>query len=102
MPEVLQLIRFRLQRGRSRDYLALSADIYEHFLLVQDGFLGREVLQAEDGTWHELVRWRDPPASDAADAAWARDPLARELQDMVVPGSLDSTRLLSLRYDPEA
>lgn len=100
MPEVLQIIRFRLLAGRSREYLALSARIYEEFLLRRPGFIGREVLQAEDGTWHEAVRWADPPSSDDADRIWASHPLAAELGSLLQRGSLDITRLLSLRYDP--
>lgn len=99
MPHVLQLIVFRLQPGCSRDFLALTAAIHSDFLQRQPGFLGREVLQAEDGTWHELVRWQDPPSSDAADRHWASHPLAARLDELVQPGSWSSTRLLSLRYD---
>jgi len=99
VPQVLQLIRFRLRPGQSRAYLALSAEIFSDFLARQAGFLGREVLQAEDGTWHELVRWQDPPTSDEANTVWDRHPLAAELDALVEPGTLSVTRLLSLRYD---
>jgi len=99
MPQVLQAILFRLNPGQSRNYLALSAEIYQDFLLRQPGFLGREVLQAENGTWHELVRWEDPPASDEANRVWERHALARRFEAMLQPGSLSVTRLLSLRYD---
>jgi hypothetical protein len=92
-------VLFRLLPGQSRAYLSLSAEVYSDYLQRQPGFLGREVLQAEDGTWHELIRWSDPPASDAADAAWARHPLAARRDALLAPGTLQVTRLLSLRYD---
>ena len=99
MPQVLEIHRMKLQAGQSRPFLDWANRAYDQFLSRQVGFLGREVLQAEDGTWRLVIRWHDPPSSDAAEVAWRGHPLARELARYAEPGSTSSTRLLSLRYD---
>lgn len=99
MPQVLQIMRMRLQSGQSRPFLDWCNRMFDQFLCRQMGFMGREVLQAEDGTWRLVIRWQDPPSSDEAEAAWRSHALARELTRYVEAGSSSSTRLLSLRYD---
>ncbi len=99
MPQVLQSIQFLLQPGQSRVFLDWSRRAFDQFLCTRPGFLGWEVLQAQDGRWVLLLRWQDPPSAEGADGAWRDHALRWELDQLVQPGSLTSTRMLSLRYE---
>ena len=99
MPQVLQSLVFLLKPGQSRPFLEWSRRVFDQFLCNQEGFLSREVLQAQDGRWFLMVRWQDPPSAEAADQAWAHHPLRHELDHLVQPHSLDSTQMLSIRYE---
>jgi hypothetical protein len=98
MPQVLQITRMKLRPGQSRPFLDWCQRAFDH-LCHASGFLGREVLQAEDGTWRLVARWHDPTSLQTAEQAWRIHPLANELERYIEPGSFSTTRLLSLRYD---
>lgn len=99
MPQVLQSLVFMLKPGHSQPFLEWSRRAFDQFLCAQEGFLGWEVLQAQDGRWFLMLRWQDPPSAASADEAWKNHPLRRELDALVRPGSLTSTRMLSLRFE---
>lgn len=46
--------------------LEASAQLQADFLDQCPGFVGRELLRQADGSWCDLVRWRDRTAVDAA------------------------------------
>jgi hypothetical protein len=56
--ETLEIVRFRLNEGtNSSQFLEAVAQMNQSFLSKQAGFLNRQLAQAEDGIWTDIVHW---------------------------------------------
>jgi hypothetical protein len=58
------------------------------FLGRQDGFVGRDLLRAEDGSWMDVVRFETADAAKAAFEAFAGHPDARAFESMLDPSAV--------------
>lgn len=66
MSETIELIRFRLQPGKtSADWLAANEAI-NVWAKRQPGFRFRSLSETEDGEWIDMIYWENLAASQAA------------------------------------
>jgi hypothetical protein len=66
MSDTIELVRFRLQQGKTpADWLKANEKIDE-FMKAQPGFRFRSVSETDDGEWWDLVYWEDLAAAEAA------------------------------------
>lgn len=66
MSDTIELVRFRLQQGKtSADWLKANEKI-NAFMKAQPGFRFRSLSETDDGEWLDLVYWESPEAAEAA------------------------------------
>lgn len=66
MSDTIELVRFRLQQGKtSADWLKANEKINE-FMKVQPGFRFRSLSETDDGEWLDLVYWESLETANAA------------------------------------
>ena len=66
MSDTIELVRFRLQQGKtSADWLKANEKINE-FMKAQPGFRFRSLSETDDGEWLDLVYWENLEAANAA------------------------------------
>ena len=59
MSDTIELVRFRLQQGKtSADWLKANEKINE-FMEAQPGFRFRSLSETDDGEWLDLVYWEN-------------------------------------------
>jgi hypothetical protein len=65
--KTIEFAPFRAKAGVDEStMLALSNRLEGEFLVRQPGYIRRELLKAEDGTFVDLVWWESPAAAEAA------------------------------------
>jgi hypothetical protein len=61
----IELAPFRLADGVTEaELLEASEALQRDFLAGQDGFVRRELLRGKDGSWCDLVYWRDAASAE--------------------------------------
>ena len=74
--QVIEWAPFTLAPGATDEaLLAASAQLQRDFLSQQDGFIRRDLLRATDGSWADVVIWRDVASATAAMEAAMRSPV---------------------------
>lgn len=91
MSDTIELVRFRLQPGKtSADWLKASEKISE-WMKAQPGFQFRSVSETDDGEWWDLVYWASMEATMAAGEKFMQD-LGEVIAPLVVRDSVTITR----------
>lgn len=66
MSDTIELVRFRLQQGKtSEEWLQVNEKINE-WVARQPGFRFHSVSETDDGEWIDMVYWENPEAAKAA------------------------------------
>ncbi len=64
---IVELAPFKVAPGVTREALLdASAVLQEDFLMLQPGFIKRELLQSGENEWLDLVYWRDHESAQQA------------------------------------
>ena len=80
MSDTIELVRFRLQSGKTAaDWLKASEKISE-WMKAQPGFRFRSVSETDDSEWWDLVYWESLVAAQASG-----EKFMRELGDVIAP-----------------
>ena len=64
--DVLEIVTFKTKPGVGDERVLAAADALQRDVEPLEGYLGRRLLKAEDGTWVDTVRWRSVEAAHAA------------------------------------
>ena len=64
--DVLEIVTFKAKPGVADDRVLAAADALQRDVERLEGYLGRRLLKAEDGTWVDTVRWTSVDAAHAA------------------------------------
>lgn len=87
MSDTIELVRFRLQQGKtSADWLNANEKINE-WIKVQPGFRFRSLSETEDGEWIDMVYWENLAAAKAAGAKF-HDEVGAACEPLVDSGSV--------------
>ncbi len=91
MSDTIELVRFRLQPGKSAtDWLKANEKINE-WMKAQPGFCYRSVSETDDGEWWDLVYWASREAALAAGEKFMRE-VGEACMPLVAPGSVVISR----------
>lgn len=91
MNDTIELVRFRLQEGKTaQDWLKLNETINE-WMQRQPGFRFRSVSETGDGEWWDLVYWENLAAAETAGEKFSAEMLPACLP-LVEQGSVVITR----------
>jgi heme-degrading monooxygenase HmoA len=85
---VVELHLARLNPGVTDEALLRAADGIMPDARAMDGYLGRQVLKADDGRWIDVIAWRDRAAAVKAGEAFLALPSARPLLAAIDPESI--------------
>jgi hypothetical protein len=89
---IVEVSRFRLVDGADeRAFLDAAEETQAGFLGRQDGFAGRDLLRADDGSWMDVVRFESMEAALAAFQGFAEHPAAKTFEAMLEPSSISMT-----------
>lgn len=91
MSDTIELVRFRLQPGKTAaDWLKVNEKIND-WMKAQSGFQFRSVSETEDGEWWDLVYWASMEAALAAGEKFIPE-LGDVIKPLVTPGSVVVSR----------
>lgn len=91
MSDTIELVRFRLQEGKTAaDWLKANKKIDE-FMQAQPGFRFRSLSETDDGEWWDLVYWENPDAANAASEKFGAEMMS-VCEPLVAPGSVTISR----------
>jgi hypothetical protein len=86
---MMEIVRFRTAPGSEAAAVASAAAALEPWLRGQPGFVARRLCLGDDGTWTDVVEWRDLAAAQAAAAEIMAVPAAGAFMALIVPGTVD-------------
>ncbi|MES0884411.1 hypothetical protein [Roseibium sp. SCP14] len=84
----IEYVTFKAADGVDEAKLARVAVDVNEALTDYDGFIDRHVALQDDGTWVEVVYWRDLDSAKAALDKFLADPNTKEFLAMVDPDSV--------------
>ncbi len=91
MSDTIELVRFRLQPGKTAaDWLKANEKINE-WMKAQPGFQFRSVSETDDGEWWDLVYWASRETALAAGEKFMRE-VGDACMPLVAPGSVVISR----------
>jgi hypothetical protein len=86
---IVEVSQFRLALGTDeRAFIVAAERSQSGFLGQQAGFIGRDLLRAEDGSWMDVVRFETIEAARAAFEAFAGHPAAKAFESMLDPSAV--------------
>jgi hypothetical protein len=95
MRMIVEVSQFRLAPGADeRAFLAAAERSQWGFLGQQAGFVSRDLLRAEDGSWIDVVRFESAQAAKAAFEGFAGHPDARAFESMLDPSAVSMSQLV--------
>ncbi len=91
MSDTIELVRFRLQPGKTAaDWLKANEKIDE-WMKAQPGFRFRSISETDEGEWWDLVYWASMEAALAAGEKFMPE-LGHVCMPLVAPGSVVVSR----------
>lgn len=86
---IVEISQFRLVPGSDeRAFVEAAEETQSAFLGQQEGFVSRDLLPSEDGSWMDVVRFVDTEAAQAAFQAFAGHPNVKAFESMLDPSAL--------------
>ncbi len=86
---VIEIAKYKLRAGADAGtLLEAEKQIQEGVARQQPGYLGRELLQGNDGEWVLIMRWQSQEAADAWWPALMQNPAGKTLGALVEPSSM--------------
>ncbi len=91
MSDVIELVRFRLQPGKTAGEWLKANEKITDWMKAQSGFQFHSVSETEDGEWWDLVYWASMETAVAAGEKFMRD-LGEVIAPLVVRESVVISR----------
>ena len=89
---IVEVSQFRLVPGADeRAFIDAAEETQSGFLAKQEGFVSRDLLRAEDGSWMDIVRFETGEAARAAFEGFAGHPGVKTFESMLDPSSVSMT-----------
>src|SRR5688572_3145633 len=86
--DVLEIVTFKTKPGVGDERVLAAADALQRDVEPLEGYLGRRLLKAEDGTWVDTVRWTSLEAAHAAFTLIASKPSAAAFMELTEAESI--------------
>jgi heme-degrading monooxygenase HmoA len=89
---IVEVSRFRLVSGTNEEaFVEAAEEVQDGFLREQDGYLGRELLRGQDGSWMDIVRFTDIDVARSAFQRFAEHPAAKAFEASLDIGSIETS-----------
>ena len=89
---IVEVSQFRLVPGTDEEAFLDAAEASQSgFLGEQKGFIGRDLLRTDDGSWMDIVRFESGEEAQAAFEGFAGHPSVTAFESMLDPGSVSMT-----------
>lgn len=89
MKEAIEVVKFRLAAGVTQGDLESASRAAGEVLSTFDGFISRDLGQSEDGTFIDVVRWRDMGCAQAAADNAMKSPVCGSFFQLIDASSID-------------
>ncbi len=66
MLDTIELVRFRLQEGKTREEWLEANEAINRWTMQQPGFRFRSLSESDDGEWVDMIYWESREAAEAA------------------------------------
>ncbi len=95
---IVEIARYKLQGGADPAALAQAEEeIQREVGPKHPGYIGRELLRAQDGSYVLIMRWESEEAAGTWNNTLFASPAGRRLGPMVDPASMSIERLSTVR-----
>lgn len=85
---VVETAQFKTKPGVSdREFLAASKVTHDKYLSKCKGFVSRELLKTEDGTWLDVVHFETMKDAEASAKGFLGNPETKAFEDAIDPAS---------------
>jgi hypothetical protein len=98
----IEHVTYRLRPDADRIEFVEANDAIDAFLARQAGFEARQLAEAQDGTWIDLVWWADRASAEAAAQAFTGAPEAAAVSGLIDPEGMVFRHLDLVRETPGA
>jgi hypothetical protein len=89
---IVEVSQFRLIPGTDEQaFIEASEETQSGFLGKQEGFVGRDLLRADDGSWMDIVRFETREAAQTASEGFAGHPGVKTFESLLDPSSVSMT-----------
>ena len=89
---IVEVSKFRLVQGVGEGaFLEAADETQSGFLGKQEGFAGRDLLRADDGSWMDIVRFDSMEAAKAAFDGFAAHPSVKIFESMLDASSVSAS-----------
>jgi hypothetical protein len=89
---IVEVSQFRLVPGTDEQaFLDAAETTQTGFLDEQEGFVGRDLLRTNDGSWMDIVRFQSAEAAQAAFEGFAGHPGVEAFESMLDRSSVSMT-----------
>jgi hypothetical protein len=89
---IVEVSKFRLVQGVGEGaFLEAADETQSGFLDKQEGFAGRDLLRADDGSWMDIVRFDSMEAAKAAFDGFAGHPAVKAFESMLDTSSASTS-----------
>ncbi|MGM8225886.1 hypothetical protein ACSV5M_04850 [Cellvibrio sp. ARAG 10.3] len=89
MKEAIEVVKFRLAAGVTQGDLESASKAAGEALATFEGFISRDLGQGEDGTFIDVVRWRDMDCAQAAAENAMKSSACGSFFQLIDPESID-------------
>jgi len=92
------IITYELAEDFSQErLLTVAQDIIDNWMKKLPGFMGWEICQNKDGSYTDIVHWKDLASAKAAEKEMANIPNASEWMSCYKPGTIKAQNLNVLK-----
>jgi len=85
---VVEIVTFKLAETASDAAFIAQMTRSNSYISTMPGFVDRKLIKAEDGTWTDLVTWRDMASAQAATDGFMAQEFAKDLVGMIDPETM--------------
>jgi hypothetical protein len=83
MNSTIEVVTFKLKNNVTAQQLELSHEGVNSFCVAQPGFLYRSLSEDDQGTWFDIVYWKDVESAKAAGEAFMADERCQNLSKLI-------------------
>lgn len=86
---IVEYVTFKAAKGVEDEALKLAAFNTDEVLDNIDGFIKRHIAKSDDGTWVEVVYWKDQVSAEEGLELFLKQPLSKKFLDLIEEGSVE-------------
>src|SRR3989338_92445 len=90
---IVETAKFKLKKGvTDSQFLAASQKAFDGFLSKSKGFVSRELVKSEDGTWMDIVHFETEKDAQEVFDNFSKNPSAKDFEAAIDPATASMGR----------